>query len=205
MRWMVMLFVCSMTVAPAYGQSLHLKEGERGVEASAGWSVGPASNGLETHVAVSVNGRVDVGTGISRYTLSFDDSSFRESSAFVRVFLVKEQHGAPVSLSVGAQVFVDDYGTDDSGRYVQLGTTVYKSFKLSEHFSLHPYAGFAFVAESYRFGDGPAERAQYLTRDFGLHFTTRVDRPWLLRLTVLEQSFRRETYRGARAAVLRRF
>jgi hypothetical protein len=42
-------------------------------------------------------------------------------------------------------------------------------------------------------------------RDFGLHFTTGVDRPWLLRLTVLEQSFRRETYRGARAAVLRRF
>jgi len=69
---------------------------------------------------------------------------------------------------------------------------------------MQPFAGFAFVAESYTFGGGDADRAQYLTRDFGLHFTTAMDRPWVLRLTVAEQSFRRETYRGARLAVIRR-
>ena len=49
-----------------------------------------------------------------------------------------------------------------------------------------------------------AERAQYLTRDLGLHATTSTDRPWILRLTLVEQSFRRETYRGARVSVIRR-
>jgi hypothetical protein len=100
---------------------------------------------------------------------------------------------------------VDDYSTDDSGKYVQVGTTVYRNLKLTERFALQPFVGFAFVAESYRFGDGQAERAQYLTRDLGLHFTTAVDRPWILRATLAEQSFRRETYRGARVSAIRRF
>ena len=118
---------------------------------------------------------------------------------------MKEQdNGAPVSLAVSGQIFLDDYGTDDSGRYVQVGTTVYKQLKLSDRFSIQPYIGFAFVAESYSFGGGPAERAQYLTRDLGIHFTTATDRPWFVRMTLGEQSFRRETYRGARVAVVRR-
>jgi hypothetical protein len=192
----------------AWSQSLYLDEGKRGVEASVGWSVGPSSKGVETFVSASPNGRVDVGVGISRYTFTFDDgskSSYTEYAPLVRYFLTKEQNGAAVSLAASAQYFHDDYGTSDTGKYVQAGLTAYKSLKLSEQFGIQPFIGFAFVAESYGFGGEPPERAQYLTRDLGLHFTTRLDRPWVLRMTLIDQSFRRETYRGARVAIMRLF
>lgn len=192
----------------AQAQSLHLQPGQSAVEASAGWSVGPSSDGLETEVGVALGGRVDLGVGISSYTLTFDDgfeSTYSEYAPYVRWFPVKEQAGAPVSLSIGAQVFVADYESDeDSGKYVQAGTTVYKEFKLGEEFSIVPYVGFAFVAESYAFGGSEAEKAQYLTRELGLHFTTRADRPWLVRFSLVENSFRRETYRGARINFIKR-
>lgn len=207
-RLLSVLSVLATTIAPAYGQSLYLKKGERAVEASAGWSTGPFSRGLETFASVSLDGRVDIGLGISRYTYDFDDgskSSFNEYAPFVRFFAFKQEEGGPpVSLAVSGQLFVDDYGTDDSGHYVQVGTAVYRQVKLSDRFALQPFVGFGFVAESYTFGGGPADRAQYLTRDLGVHFTTATDRPWFLRMTLVEQSFRRETYRGARLSVVRR-
>jgi hypothetical protein len=203
----LLLLLSSMAAESVHGQSLYLAEGEYAIEAGVGWSVGPASNGIETLVALGMGGRVDAGVGISRYTLTFDDgseSTFREYAPFVRAFPFKEEQGAPVSISVGAQVFVGDYGPTDSGRYVQLSTIVYKQLRLSERFELQPFGGFAFVAESYAFGGGPAERAQYLTRDVGLHLTTGSHRPWFLKMTLVEQSFRQETYRGARVAFIRR-
>jgi hypothetical protein len=81
---------------------------------------------------------------------------------------------------------------------------VYKNFLLSSRFALQPFVGFAFVAESYAFGGSAPDRARYLTRDIGLHFTTATDQPWMLRMTLAEQSFRRETYRGARISIVRR-
>ena len=196
--------------APSASQSLYVPLGERAVEVSAGWSVGPSSNGLETHVSMSLDGRWDAGIAFNRYNVNFDDgsdSTFNEYAPFARFFVVKEEDGgAPVSLSVNAQLFVDDYPAEgDKGRFVQVGATVYKSLKISDNFEMQPFAGFAFVAESYTFGGGDAETAQYLTRDFGLHFTTATDRAWIWRATLLEQSFRRETYRGLRLAGIRRF
>lgn len=196
--------------APAAAQSLYVPAGERGVEVSAGWSVGPSSNGIETHAGVSLDGRWDVGVSFNRYTIDFEDgsdSTFNEYAPFVRYFFVKEaDNGAPVSLSANAQLFLDDYpNAADKGKFVQIGATVYKSLRISDNFEMQPFAGFAFVAESYTFGGGDAETAQYLTRDFGLHFTTSTDRAWIWRATLLEQSFRRETYRGARVAAIRRF
>ena len=122
----------------------------------------------------------------------------------VRYFAVKQQSGAPISLSINGQVFVDDYGTSDKGSYGKIGTTVYRDVKVTDGFSLQPFLGFSFVAESYTFGDGPAATAQYLTRDLGVHFTTGTKRPWILRLTLEEQAFRQETYRAARISVIRR-
>ena len=204
---LLVIFVFVTSEMPLHGRSLYLKNGERAGEGSVGWSVGPSSHGTEVSVGASLDGRTDVGLTIARYTYTFDDrskSTFDESP-FVRFFLVKEQNnGAPVSLAVSGQIFLDDYGTEDSGRYVQLGKAVYKQLKLSERLSLQPFIGFGFVAESYSFGGGPAERAQYLTRDLGLHFTTATDRPWFVRMTLGEQSFTRETYRGARVSVVRR-
>jgi hypothetical protein len=206
----VMLLLGLMTVAqPVFAQGLYLQEDERAIEAGAAWSVGASSNGTEFLVSVSPASRVDAGLMIARYTYTFEDgskSTFKEYAPFVRLFPVKEtQDGAPVSLAVSGQLFLDDYAVEgDSGRYVQIGTTVYKNFQLSSRFALQPFVGFAFVAESYAFGGGDPDRAQYLTRDIGLHFTTATDRPWFLRMTLAEQSFRRETYRGARIALIHR-
>ena len=201
MRILVTSAIVILLAVPAAAQSLYLQPGERAVEVSSGWSVGPSSNGLETHVGVSLDGRWDVGLSFHHYEV------FEEYAPFVRFFAVKQADGgAPVSLAVSAQLFLDDFPSDeDSGRFVQVGTAVYKSLKLSDRFALQPFVGFAFVAESYAFGGEEAETARYLTRDIGLHFTTATDQPWIWRATLLEQSFRQETYRGARVAAIRRF
>lgn len=202
----VMLILSTLSAAPAVAQSLYLDKGERAVEGDAGWSTGPSSTGAEFLGSVGF-GRVDVGLGIARYTYTFDDgskSSFTEYAPLVRYFAVKQTAGAPISLSINGQLFFDDYGTGDKGSYGKLGTTVYRDVKVTDGFSLQPYIGFSFVAESYTFGDGPAATAQYLTRDLGVHFTTAPARPWVLRLTLEEQAFRRETYRAARVSVVRR-
>jgi hypothetical protein len=205
----MLVLTLTAVAAPALAQSLHLPAGTNGIEVSAGWSVGPSSNGVETFVGASIGGTIDVGVQISHYTLNFDDgstSSWEDYAPLVRWFPVKEQGGAPVSLSVSGQFFIDDYESDlDSGKFVQIGPTVYKAFTLKNGWAITPFGGFGFVAESYAFGGGPADNAQYLTRDFGLHFTSPADRAWLLRFTLIDQSFRRETYRGARAAVIRKF
>jgi len=194
---------------PVSGQSLYLGGGQRAIEVSGAWSVGPSSRGGEALASVGLDGRWDIGLRFGRYTLTFDDgstSTFDEYAPFVRFFAIKQQDGgSPVSLDVSGQVFVDDYGTRDSGGYVQIGTAIYKDLTLSGRVSIQPFMGFGLVAESYTFDGGPAERAQYLTRDLGLHVTTPPTRPWLLRVTLAEQSFRRETYRGARVSVIRRF
>ena len=202
----VMVIVSALAAAPAGAQSLYLDKGEKAVEGYAGWSTGPSSTGAEFLGSVGF-GRVDVGVGIARYTYTFDDgskSSFTEYSPLVRFFAVKQTAGAPISLSINGQLFFDDYGTSDKGSYAKLGTTVFRDVKVTDGFSLQPYIGFAFVAESYTFGDSPAETAQYLTRDLGVHFTTAPARPWVLKLTLEDQAFRRETYRAARIAVIRR-
>lgn len=195
-----------LTVAPAAAQSLYLDKGEKAVEGDAGWSTGPSSTGAE-FLGSAGFGRVDVGIGIARYTYTFDDgstSSFTEYAPLVRYFAVKQTAAAPISLSINGQLFLDDYGTSDKGRYGKIGTTIYRDVKVTDGFSVQPYLGFAFVAESYTFGDGPAATAQYLTRDLGVHLTTGTTRPWILRLTLEEQAFRKETYRAARVSVIRR-
>jgi hypothetical protein len=202
MRRTIAVLITILAAAPAAtAQSLYLAPGERAVEVSAGWSVGPNVDGLETHAGISLDGRWDVGLAFHVY------EDFEEYAPFARFFAVKQaEGGAPVSLAVSAQIFLDDFPSDeDSGRFVQIGTTVYKSLKLSDRFAMQPFVGFAFVAESYAFGGEDAETARYLTRDIGLHFTTATDRPWIWRATLLEQSFRRETYRAARIAAIRRF
>jgi hypothetical protein len=207
MRTLVLAGLLMLAASPAFAQSLHLRDGERAVSAGIGWSVGPSSNGVESGVGVAV-GRTEFGLGLNRYTFTADDGSespWTEYAPYVRVFLVREHAGAPVSIAVGGQVFLADYEADDSGTYGQVGATLFKSFTLTHDIGVHPYIGFAFVAESYTFGGGDPERAQYLTRDLGVHVTTAADRPWVLQATLLEQSFRRETYRSARVSVIRRF
>ena len=203
----VSLLVVSLA-APLHAQSLYLNPGQHAVEGGVAWSVGPSSTGVEFLASANVTDRVDVGLVIARYTFTFEDdstSTFNEYAPFVRFFAVKEQDGAPVSLGFSGQVFLDHYSAEgDSGKYVQLGTAVYKKFELTSRYAVQPFVGFAFVAESYAFGGAPAERAQYLTRDIGLHFTTATDRRWFFKATLIEQSFRRETYRGARLSVIRR-
>ena len=207
-RWMAAMVLVAAASTQAAAQSLHLPAGTNGIELGAGWSVGPSSNGVETFIGASLGGKVDVGVQISHYTLTFDDestSSWEDYAPLVRWFPVKEQSGAPVSVSVSGQFFIDDYESDeDSGKFVQIGPTVYKAFTLQNGWAITPFAGFAFVAESYSFGGAPADNAQYLTRDLGLHFTSPADRSWLVRFTLIDQSFRRETYRGARVAVIRK-
>ncbi len=207
MRVCGFLLVLCLAASPAAAQSLYLDKGETAVEGYAGWSTGPTSTGAEFLGSVGVGGTVDIGLGIAHYKYTFSDgstSSFTEYAPLVRYFAVKQQSGAPISLSINGQLFFDDYGTTDKGTYGKFGTTVSRDVKVTDGFSLQPYIGFAFVAESYTFGDGPAATAQYLTRDLGVHFTTAPKRPWVLELTLEEQAFRQETYRSARISVIRR-
>jgi hypothetical protein len=205
------LGACLLSAASAAAQSLYLDRGQRGLEGMVGWSVGPSSDGLETSVGVALDGRVDVGFAFNRYELEFDDGTsltFKEYAPFVRYFAVKEEKdGPPVSLALHGQFFGDDYTDEDTGWYVMTGATIYKRLKLSKSFALYPFVGFSFVGESYSYDGGPDERAAYLARNLGLHAALPLDAngATLLRFTVEEQSFRRETYRAARIGVVRRF
>jgi hypothetical protein len=201
------IFLLLLSAAPAAAQSLYLDKGEKAVEGYAGWSTGPSSTGAEFLGSVALDGRFDLGVGIARYTYTFSDgstSSFTEYAPLLRYFAVKQQSGAPISLSFNGQLFFDDYGTSDKGSYGKFGGTVYRDVKVNDGFSLQPYIGFSFVAESYTFGGGPAATAQYLTRDLGVHFTTSPKRPWILKLTLEEQAFRQETYHSARVSFIHR-
>jgi len=207
MRVLSVVLILCLHALPAAAQSLYLDKGEKAVEGDAGWSTGPSSTGAEFLGSASLNGRIDVGLGIAHYTYTFSDgstSSFTEYAPLVRYFAVKQQSGAPISLSLNGQLFFDEYGSSDKGSYGKFGGTVYRDVKVNDGFSLQPYVGFSFVAESYTFGGGPAARARYLTRDLGVHFTTSPKRPWIVRLTVEEQAFRQETYRAARVSLIRR-
>jgi len=207
MRVLSVVLILCLHALPAAAQSLYLDKGEKAVEGDAGWSTGPSSTGAEFLGSASLNGRIDVGLGIAHYTYTFSDgstSSFTEYAPLVRYFAVKQQSGAPISLSLNGQLFFDEYGSSDKGSYGKFGGTVYRDVKVNDGFSLQPYVGFSFVAESYTFGGGPATRARYLTRDLGVHFTTSPKRPWIVRLTVEEQAFRQETYRAARVSLIRR-
>lgn len=195
----------------AAAQSLYLEPGQRALEGTVGWSVGPSSDGVETTVSVAFDGRVDAGMAFNRYDLDFGDGtglSFKEYAPFMRYFAVKEgSGGAPVSLALHGQFFSADYDDEDTGWYVMTGATIYKRLGLSKTFNLYPFVGFAFAGESYSYDGGPDERAAYLTRNLGMHAAAALGASGktLLRLTVEEQSFRRETYRAARIGIVRRF
>jgi hypothetical protein len=191
-------------------QSLFVVQGERAVEGSAAWSVGPSSNGLELAGAASLDGRWDVGFGVNRYVLDLggaNDGTLTEWSPFARYFLFKESDDAtPVSLAVHAQYVADRIDGRDGGWYVLGGGQLFKRLSLDESFALYPFLGFAVAAESFEVGGGAdPDRSVYLTRQFGVHgLMTLTPRSWL-RVTVEEQSFRRETYRAVRVAYGRRF
>jgi hypothetical protein len=192
-------------------QSLYLEPTQRALEATVGWSVGPSSDGVETTVAVALAGRVDAGFAFNRYDVDFGDGTgvtFREYAPFVRYFAVKEaRDGAPVSVALHGQFFGDDFTDEDTGWYIMTGATIYKRLGLSKTLTIYPFIGFSFVGESYSYDGDPHERAVYLARNLGMHATVPLGASGatLLRFTVEEQSFRRETYRAARIGIVRRF
>ena len=209
MRVMLMAAVLSLWSAHARAQSLFIAQGEHAAEGSIAWSVGPFSQGVETHGAVSINGRWDVGFGVNRYDVDFGggaDTKFSEWTPFVRYFWFKEgDDGAPVSVASHAQYVHDDYSGIDKGWYVLGGGDVFKRLRLSDGFALYPYFGFSVAAESFHFGGASADRSAYLTRQFGVHAQFALGRRAWLRLTAEEQGFRRETFRAARLAYVRKF
>jgi hypothetical protein len=198
-----------LSCTSASAQSLFIMQGERAIEGSVGWSVGPFSNGIETQIAGSLDGRWDVGFGFNRYSADFGggaDTTFSEWSPSVRYFLFKESDDAtPVSFAVHAALFQSNLEGGDDGWYMLGGGQLFKRFELADTLSLYPYVGFALAGESYSFGGADAERAVYLTRQFGVHALVPLGDDAWLRVTVEEHAFRRETYRAARAAFVRRF
>lgn len=205
----VLCAVLACAAHPASAQSLFILQGERAVEGAVAWSVGPFSNGVETHAAMSLDGRWDVGFGLNRYAADFggdDDTTLTEWTAFGRYFLFKEDDDAtPVSFAAHAALFLDDFEGDADGWYALAGGQLYKRLALGEGLSLYPFVGFSLAGESYSFGQGDPERSIYLTRQFGvLGLITLSGDAWL-RISAEEHSFRRETYRAVRVAYVRRF
>jgi hypothetical protein len=211
-RMRVLLIVAAILLGDAaFGraQSLFILQSERAAEGSVGWSVGPFSNGVETHGAASLDGRWDVGFGFNWYSADLggaDDTTFTEWTPFVRYFVFKEADDAtPVSLAAHAQFVQSNFEGDDEGWYVLAGSQLFKQLTLSPVLTLYPFVGFSLAGESFSSGGNDAEGAIYLTRQFGVHGQiTLGDHAWL-RITAEEHSFRRETYRAARLAYVRRF
>jgi hypothetical protein len=201
--------VATLFASNASAQSLFIMQGERAAEGSAGWSVGPFSNGIETQVSGSLDGRWDVAFGFNRYSADLggdDDTTFTEWSPSVRYFLFKENDDAtPVSFAAHAAFFQDNYEGGDEGWYVLLGGQLFKRFELAETLALYPYVGFSLAGESFSFGGADAEGAVYLTRQFGVYALLPVSADAWVRISAEEQAFRRETYRAARIAFVRRF
>lgn len=206
MRRLPFLLLWLWLAPPAAAQSLFILQGERAVEASAGWSVGPVSNGLETFASVALAGRWDVGAGFNWYSADFGgpaNTTFSEWMSFIRYLAFKEQDdGTPVTLSAHAQFVQGWDDNDDSGWYVLAGGQLYKKLALADGLALYPYVGFSLAGESYTFAGDASEHAVYLTRQFGVHGQITVSPNVWLRLTAEEHSFRRETYRAVRAAVV---
>ena len=197
------------TASTAFGQSLFIAQGEHAVEGGVAWSVGPFSNGVETHAAMSLGGRWDVGFGFNHYDADFggdDDTTLNEWSPFVRYFLFKENDDStPVSLAAQAAFFLDDFDGDEEGWYALAGAQLYKKLTLNDGFSLYPYVGFFLAGESYSFGQADPDRAMYLTRQFGVVGQITLGTDAWLRISAEEHSFRRETFRALRLAYWRRF
>jgi hypothetical protein len=198
-----------LTAGSASAQSLFILQGERAAEGAVAWSVGPFSNGVEAHGAVSLDGRWDVGFGFNHYTADFggdDDTTLDEWTLFARYFLFKEGDDAtPVSLAAHAAFFKDDYEGNDEGWYALAGGHVFKRLALGEGLALYAYLGFALAGESYSFAGADAERALYITRQFGVHVLKSLGTNAWLRVTAEEHAFRRETYRAVRIGYVRRF
>src|SRR5688500_18695044 len=152
----------------ASAQSLFILQGERAAEGSVGWSVGPFSNGVETHGAASLDGRWDVGFGFNRYSADLggaDDTTFTEWTPFVRYFAFKEADDAtPVSLAAHAQFVQSNFEGDDEGWYLLAGGQLFKQLTLSPVLALYPFAGFSLAGESFSSGGDDADAAVYLTR-----------------------------------------
>jgi hypothetical protein len=195
--------------ASASGQSLFVAQGSRALEGGVAWSVGPFSNGVETHAALSLDGRWDVGFGFNRYAADFggdDFTTLNEWSPFVRYFLFKENDDStPVSLAAHAAFFLDDFEGDADGWYVLAGAQLYKKLRLTDTLALYPHLGFSLAGESYSFGQADPDRAVYLTRQFGVLGQITLGTDAWLRVSAEEHSFRRETYRALRVAYVRRF
>jgi hypothetical protein len=212
MRYVLVAAACLAAwslARPASAQSLFVQQGERAVDVSAGWSVGPFSNGVEIQAGGSVDGRWDIAFGVNRYSADFggdDDTTFSEWSPSARYFFHKEQDdGTPVSLALHTAFFQGHYEGEGDGWYGLLGGQLFKRLELVEAFVIYPYVGFSLAAESYSFGGAEAERTLYITRQFGVHGLMPMGARTWLRVTVEEHSFRRETYRAARVGIVRRF
>lgn len=190
-------------------QSLFVLQGDRAVDAAVGWSVGPFSQGLEIDAGVSLDGRWDVGGGVHWYRADYggtQDETVVEWAPFVRYLLVKEQDdGAPVTLAAVAQLTLSDAERGADGWYVLAGGQLYKKLEIADGLGFYPFVGFSLTAESFAVGDADPDRELSLTRQFGVHGVWALGGDMWLRLTAEEQSFRRETFRGVRVAVVRRF
>jgi hypothetical protein len=205
--WTILLWLLS--AMPASAQSLFILQGQHAAEGAVAWSVGPFSNGVETYIALSLNGRWDVGFGFNRYLADFgggDDTTLTEWTPFVRYFFFKEDDDStPVTVAAHSAFFVDDFEGGNEGWYGLVGGQLYKKLSVSEGFALIPYVGFSLAAESYSFGQSDADRAFYITREFGVHGQISLGTVAWLRVSAEEHSFRRETYRALGVAYVRRF
>jgi hypothetical protein len=116
-----------------------------------------------------------------------------------------DRHGTPVSLAAHAAFFQGNYEGGEEGWYSLAGAQLYKKFPLADTLALYPYVGFSLALESSSFGGGDRERSLYLTRQIGVHAQLALSTDSWLRVTAEEQGLRRETYRAARVAYVRRF
>ena len=145
------------------------------------------------------------GVGFNRYDADFggaDDTTLTEWS-FLRYFFKEDDDSTPVSFVAHAALFLDDYGGEDEGLGTRLPWSAFKKLRMSDGFSCTRSSGFHRRQSSFRLAVGTPSAPSTSHVNLGHGQIACGSNGWL-RVTAEEHSFRRETFRAARVAYVRR-
>jgi len=157
------LVIAAGTASPAAAQSELVSDGTNAVFFHAGGGTGSDINDINGLLGVTLNGRYDIGTGVSRSTFDgADDLSSLEFSPFASATLVKQNKTTPVSFAVNAGYrnmsfsadSFDDSGVEMSASGFNFGGTLHMALPAGTNLRVIPDAGVTYFTGDSKMTDG---------------------------------------------------